>query len=528
MSANARSARSAQVPTLARGRAWLVEAVAVVAVLAGIALRGVLGRTPLWLDEAQTAAIAGLPLDELTAALRQDGHPPLYYVLLHGWTRVAGNGDVSLRALSAVFSAVALLPLALLARRVGGRRAVGPAVALGAASPFLIRYATEARMYALVVLLALTWWLAVLRARERPSPLRLASVAVLVAALLWTQYWSAFLLAAGVLVLVGLLRSPDGGESEVPVPSRAITAVVAAHVIGGIAFVPWLSSLLVQLRHTGNPWAVAPNPLSAAVFGFVDFAGGWLRGPGLALFAVLLLLVVAGAAGHGVDQRRIELDLGGAPAARPVTALVLITVSLGLAVVWVTHTAFASRYLSVVVGFVLVLAGRGAAQLERDEVRALALTGAVALGLAGGWFAVTGQRSQGAEVAATIDATGQPGGVVVACPDQLGPSVARYLDDPSRAVGYPLLEPAARVDWTDYASRNAAIDVAERADRIVDAAAGGPVWLVWHGGYRTMEGACEELRLALGQRLGAPSEVLSPRPGVFEPMWLTRFGSLPD
>ncbi|MEY4916125.1 MAG: hypothetical protein RL616_38, partial [Verrucomicrobiota bacterium] len=37
--------------------------------------------------------IARLPLGELPEALRHDGHPPLYYALLHVWMQVAGSGD---------------------------------------------------------------------------------------------------------------------------------------------------------------------------------------------------------------------------------------------------------------------------------------------------------------------------------------------------------------------------------------------------------------------------------------------------
>lgn len=517
MSTNA--GRSRRVVLHPLGRHRVVPAVPVVlALLGGIAARMVLERTPLWLDEAQSAAIAAVPLSQLTAVLRQDGHPPLYYVLLHLWMEVFGGGDAAVRSLSVVFGVAALVPLALLARRVGGRAAVGPAIALAASSPFLVRYSTETRMYALVVLLALSWWLALLRATQRPTGTRLAVVAVLVAALLYTQYWAMFLLAAGALPLVW--RAVRPGET-----TRSARLVLGAHAVGAVAFVPWLPSLSVQLQRTGTPWAEAPNPLSALVYGFADFAGGWTRGTGLALFAVLLVLVLLGAFGRALDPRRIEVDLWGAPAARPVVALVLIAAGWGLAVVWATQTAFASRYLSIVVGFVLVLAARGVVQFTNELLRSVLLLAAVLLGLVGSWFAVSDDRSQGLEVATAIAGASRASSLVVTCPDQLGPAVARYLPHAQPAVGYPTLAPAARVDWTDYAERNTAASVVERADRIVDLAGRAPVWLAWHGGYRTLEGRCEELRLALAERLGSPVEVVQPRPGVFEPMWLTRFGS---
>jgi hypothetical protein len=62
----------------------------------------------MWLDEAQTAAIADRPFGDVFDALRVDGAPPLYYVLLHGWIQLFGASDAAVRALSSLFSLLAL------------------------------------------------------------------------------------------------------------------------------------------------------------------------------------------------------------------------------------------------------------------------------------------------------------------------------------------------------------------------------------------------------------------------------------
>ena len=107
-------------------------------------------RSDLWLDEALSVNIARLPLGDMLEALRHDGHPPLYYLLLHGWMEVFGEGDVAVRALSGIFS-VAALPAGVgrgpPPRRPGGARSPAGAARL---SPYAIRYTTEARMYSLV------------------------------------------------------------------------------------------------------------------------------------------------------------------------------------------------------------------------------------------------------------------------------------------------------------------------------------------------------------------------------------------
>ena len=107
--------------------------------------------SPLWLDEALSVNIARLPLGDIPEALRHDGHPPLYYLLLHGWMELFGEGDVAVRALSGVFS-VATLPLAWSpAAASAGAARRGRSLVVLALSPFAIRYATEARMYSLVI-----------------------------------------------------------------------------------------------------------------------------------------------------------------------------------------------------------------------------------------------------------------------------------------------------------------------------------------------------------------------------------------
>ena len=131
-------------PRTATGR-WLGWLAVAGAVGLGVALRA-WTRSDLWLDEALSVNIARLPPGELFEALRHDGHPPLYYLLLHGWIEVFGDGDEAVRSLSAVLS-VATLPVAWVAgRRYGGRVAAVATVVLLATSPFAVRYATEARM----------------------------------------------------------------------------------------------------------------------------------------------------------------------------------------------------------------------------------------------------------------------------------------------------------------------------------------------------------------------------------------------
>jgi hypothetical protein len=101
----------------------------------------------------------------IRAVLLSDTNPPLYYLLLYGWTLLFGTSDVALRLFSTTWSLACLPFLVAIARRIGGRGSVLPACILFALSPLAVYYSTEGRMYSLLwfFVLALAWSSLVLR-----------------------------------------------------------------------------------------------------------------------------------------------------------------------------------------------------------------------------------------------------------------------------------------------------------------------------------------------------------------------------
>ena len=85
-----------------------------------------------------------------------DQHPPLYFAALGAVRAMAGESDFALRLLSALAAVVTVAVCYALARRLLGGQVAGVAALLVAASPILIWYGQEARMYTLATLLALT------------------------------------------------------------------------------------------------------------------------------------------------------------------------------------------------------------------------------------------------------------------------------------------------------------------------------------------------------------------------------------
>ncbi len=189
-----------------------------------------------WIDEAIAVGIASHDLHEIPALLRQDGSPPLYYLLLHGWMALAGDGEVATRTLSLLFAGAAV-PAAWWA--AGGRRAGAVAAVVVAVCPFLTYYAQEARMYTLVAVLSLV----ATAAFHRRRPIVLV---VSLTLLLYTHTWGVFLFAAFGLVWL--------------VNDRGRTGLLVGAAVA-VLYLPWAPSLVFQALHTGAPWSERPTVL---------------------------------------------------------------------------------------------------------------------------------------------------------------------------------------------------------------------------------------------------------------------------
>lgn len=513
---------------------WLraAQAGVVVVVVVGLVLR-FWTRSALWLDEALTVDIARLPVHEIPSYLKRDGAPPLYYVLLHFWMGIFGTSDAAVRALSGVIS-VATLPLAWLAgRRIGGRAVAWTVVVVLASAPFAVYYATEARMYSLVMFLTACGMVAVGRALERPRPGNLVAVAVVVAALLYTQYWAVYL--TGALAL-WLAWEAWRGRSGWRIPARWMLGAVA---VGCLAFAPWLPTFVYQARYTGTPWAAPANfgAVINAITGFTDNQAtlsttGSNQGRLLAVgYFVLLGLAVFGVAR---DRWHVDLDLHTRFPARIPAFVVVVTLVAAIAGGLITGSAFSSRYTAIVFVPVVVLVALGTRTLAGALLRLAVVAVVAAAGLAAAAQNVTTERSQAPAVAAVLEAHARPGDVVAFCPDQLGPAVYRLTESgqtsPTGATGrfrmvtYPRGTGPAYVDWVNYRSVAEASDPQAFARRLEEmAGTDHDVWLVFAPGYIGFGSKCQMLAGELQQSMGSHQWVHTAPAHYYEPMGLVQF-----
>jgi mannosyltransferase len=464
-------------------RALLVAGV-VVALVVGLVLR-FWTRSDLWLDEALTVNISRLPLHDLPSYLKRDGAPPLYYVLLHFWIGVFGTSDVAVRSLAGVFGVVTI-PLAWLAgRRLGGRTAAWAAMLLVATSPFAIRYDTETRMYSLIALLTVLGFLALDRALRAPRAGNLTAVAAVTGLLLYSHYWSIYLLAT---TMVWLAFQAWRGR---PDWRRGARAALAATVVGCLTFLPWVPTFLFQSTHTGTPWAT-PASFAAMVNAVASFAGG-PTSQGRALALLFFALTGLGLFGLATDRLHINLDIRTRPLGRPLAVIVLGTLAAAIIGGLASNSAFDARYASVVFIPLILMVSLGVTVFRDRHVRVAIIALGMVLSVAAAVPNVTTNRTQAGEVAAAIAATAKPGDVVAYCPDQLGPAVDRLLPAGRyRQVTFPRGTGPAYVNWVDYAAAVHAASPVTFAEQVEAMAAGGhQIFMVWAPGYQAFGLSCE-------------------------------------
>jgi mannosyltransferase len=324
---------------------------ALLLVAAALRLRAL--SAPYWIDEGISVGIASHPLGAIPGLLREDGSPPLYYLVLHGWIALFGTGPVATHALSAGL-AIACVPVAWWALAPFGAWAGLAAAALMAFDPYVGLYADETRMYSLLLLLALALCGAFLRAFVLRRRAHVATFALLVALTLYTHAWGAYLVAAsGAAWLAVVALGPD---------RRALLRDGAvAFGAGALLFAPWVPTLLYQAAHTGAPWSHRPTERSLVRAGARMWSGRTAE----------RALLAAGAAGLAVAAAR-----GPAHARRAVLALAVIAlVTLGAAFAYARYgtPAWALRYLVVVLAPLAALTALGLGRLSVAGVLAVLL-----------------------------------------------------------------------------------------------------------------------------------------------------------
>lgn len=202
----------------------------------------------VWYDEAFSLLLAQQTPGDIWSITARDIHPPFYYLLLHYWMLLFGNGLLSARSLSALADVGTLFLCLKLISLLATRRAVWIAALLLVLLPISVRYSQEARMYTLLGFWLMGATLTLVHWVNAPQRKRFAVIYVLLmTAAFYTHYFAALCVLVHWLYWwhTRYVRQP-------PISARAWVGTNSAIVI---LFLPWLPHFVHHLKGgSGLDW----------------------------------------------------------------------------------------------------------------------------------------------------------------------------------------------------------------------------------------------------------------------------------
>lgn len=260
-----------------------------------------LGVNVLFNDEPFTVYWSQRPWSELWSMLGDENNPPLYFVLIKLWSWCTPFEAAWLRVPAAVFSAMVVWPLYLLAHRLNGRRTAILATLLFTFTNYHYGFAHEVRAYALFTLLTvISFWLLV-RAKDLPANgLRaMFGLSALNTLLVYTHFFGWLVVGLELLTVFAL-----------PELLHLRRNFLLGMGVTGLYFAPYLRLFLHRMGHSVEQGTWLEPPVAEELY---NMLWRWSNQPVL----VVLFLVVLLAAGFKDRLRsfasRVALLWAGVP-----------------------------------------------------------------------------------------------------------------------------------------------------------------------------------------------------------------------
>lgn len=251
-----------------------------------------------WLDEYMGLSVISGTWEEAVRFFRSmpEQHP-FHYLFLWVWVQV-GDSESWLRAHSLLLSSGTVWVIGLLSRRLLRRPwTAHAAMWTYALSPFALTFATEARMYSLLMLLAAGSLLLLIRAVRHRTGWAWVGYGTVAGMCAWTHFFGVLLVLSLGLSSLWIHRKDQGVRAP----------LVWTHVVIALLFLPWLFLILSSGATDGQNWKglthiVVSAPYTALRFslgyGVIPVEFGWQAEVASALRDALPL-VAMGAAGFG-------------------------------------------------------------------------------------------------------------------------------------------------------------------------------------------------------------------------------------
>jgi len=295
----------------------------------------------LWRDEVDALRFATAPWTEMVRNFTRPGwNGPLYYLLLRGWVAAAGTTEYAMRFFSLFFGVLSIPLIYVLGRRLFDSNTGLVAALLASLSPYLVWYSQEAKMYTLILALALLAVYSLRRALVGGGPAWWAAQIVATSFTFYSHILAALLVplqAAMALVWWPQLRKTWKGALV------SITCLTLPY----LPLAVWQAPLALQTRETGFHSYTLGQMIVILLNGWSTGIRGW---GGSWAAALLGLLAVFGAAAPtlGLIPRRQEATEASSERQRRGHWAAAIWLMLPLLCIWVIslrQPLFTDRYL---------------------------------------------------------------------------------------------------------------------------------------------------------------------------------------
>jgi hypothetical protein len=238
---------------------------------------------PLFIDDTHSTYHSFGGFGGVVDSLRSDSHPPLYFMFLAAWMRIAGMSEVALRLPSIAFCLASAYALWAYGTRTGDARLGLMFAVFYVFNPVVVDHLHTVRPYALAGLLATLSTIAYLRLAEGDGQKEALTawgyVGVNVLGTL-THYWFFLLLAGHGLGVILAVRG-----------RQALTLVVGIALSVIPFIVLWAPVFFEQASGAPTSWMSRPEGLSWLLATPVRLAGGHLV-LALAVYALTLVACV--------------------------------------------------------------------------------------------------------------------------------------------------------------------------------------------------------------------------------------------
>jgi mannosyltransferase len=368
-------------------------------------------RKPFWFDECFSVEVARISGRNFAHLLWwREANMSLYYLLLRIWLQF-GQREFYIRSLSVLLAAATIPAIYWLARLLYDRRVALIAAGLFAFNAYSVRYAQEARSYALFLLLAtLSSGLLVAFVRA-PTRGCWRGYVVISALAVYSHFYALLLFGAHWLAIrwLGVGRGGTRNSSDDRTAEQILAQLWRAWIAIGVAVLP----LLVFVAKTGaGPIRWILRPSIRDVLEFYQHLAGGSTGilPTICAAACLAAVVPFGKRLLNRDQPwetwRIQFLL--------IWLLfpVALTVVLSFA-----RPVFLGRYMIFCLPPLLILVGAGLARLRSPWLLAGAVAGTLLLGSQGILFVYghdfDNERDASTAAASFILDHAQPGDAIV-------------------------------------------------------------------------------------------------------------------